>query len=682
MSDSDVHPTLPTAAVGTLPIMIRRILVANRGEIARRVFRTCRQMGIETVAVFSDADAHALHALEADQAVPIGPPEPTASYLDMDRIIDAAVSTGADAIHPGYGFLSENAAFARACGDAGIIFIGPPVRAITSMGSKLESKNIMIEAGVPTLPSIEITDDLDAQASAGDIGFPVLVKASAGGGGKGMRIVRQPAELDSAVAGAIREAESAFGDGTVFLEKYLERPRHIEIQVFGDSQGNVVHLFERECSIQRRHQKVIEEAPSPAMTGALRSQMGEAAVAAAAAVGYVGAGTVEFLVDGEGGFYFLEMNTRLQVEHPVTEEITGLDLVRLQIEVAEGKPLPREATEAAITGHAIEVRLYAEDPANDYLPVTGRLHRFEIAGARVDTGVGDGSEISIFYDPMIAKVIVHASTRDDAVRQMTSALRRASIHGVTTNRELLVRVLESHDFEAGDTDTELLDRVDAAAWSRPLVADHDRHTLAIAAALAGQAARRAETRVLATLPSGWRNNPSQLLPARFLDGGEVIDVGYRIGPDRVEVEVDGIPIENVVMYAATASEVDVAVGGVRTAFQVSRDGLRHFITGPTGSIDLLELPLLPVAEPEVDPGSLLAPMPGKVVRIEAAEGDLVAAGDTLLLVEAMKMEHAIAAPHEGTVVSMPVQAGDQVESDQVLAVVEPAAARSEPGGES
>ncbi|MDH5294593.1 MAG: ATP-grasp domain-containing protein, partial [Acidimicrobiia bacterium] len=446
--------------------MITKLLVANRGEIARRVFRTARAMGISTVAIFSDPDSDAPFVAEADEAIAIGGASPADSYLRVDAVLDAARRAGADALHPGYGFLAENADFAQAVIDAGLTWVGPSPAAIRSMGSKLESKRLMVEAGVPTLASVDVTGMEPSQvAEAGlDIGYPILVKASAGGGGKGMRIVRDAGDLVDAVAGARREAASAFGDDTVFLERYLDAPRHVEIQVFGDSLGNIVSLFERECSIQRRHQKIVEESPSPAVDEDLRRRMGEAAVAAARAVDYVGAGTVEFLLQ-DGEFSFLEMNTRLQVEHPVTELITGLDLVRLQLLVAQGAPLPSEALSPTITGHAIEVRLYAEDAANSFLPVTGTIHRFrfpEMTGLRVDSGVEDGSEISVHYDPMLAKVIVWAPTRVEAAATLASALSRAEIQGSITNRNLLANVLRHPEFVAGATDTHFLERHDPA----------------------------------------------------------------------------------------------------------------------------------------------------------------------------------------------------------------------------
>ena len=442
---------------------ITKLVVANRGEIARRVARTAKAMGISTVAVFSEPDTHAPFVTEADESVPLGGSTPADSYLRGDSIIAAAKLTGADAVHPGYGFLAESAPFAQAVIDAGLIWVGPPPAAISAMGSKLEAKRMMEEAGVPTLPSVDLTglDDEGTESAAEQIGWPVLVKASAGGGGKGMRVVRIGADLLEAVEGSAREAGAAFGDATVFLEKYLEGARHVEVQVLADTLGTFIHLFERDCSIQRRHQKIIEESPSPAVGPELRARMGEAAIAAARAVGYASAGTVEFLLD-QDQFWFLEMNTRLQVEHPVTEAVTGLDLVRLQLLVAQGEPLPDDAIAAEMRGHAVEARIYAEDATTYFLPATGMLHRFRITGARVDTGVEDGSEVTVHYDPMLAKVIAHAPTRTEAVAVLTAALAGAQIHGVTTNRDLLVRVLRHPEFVAGEADTDFLDRHDPA----------------------------------------------------------------------------------------------------------------------------------------------------------------------------------------------------------------------------
>ena len=445
---------------------MRKVLIANRGEIARRVMRTCREMGIDTVAVFSEPDRSAPFVGEADEAVALGGAAPAESYLRVDKLLDAARRTGADAVHPGYGFLSENSEFARACADAGLVFIGPPPAVIAAMGSKLEAKRRMAGAGVPMLPSGEIQAGkaADVEHVAKEIGLPLLVKASAGGGGKGMRIVREAGELADAVVSARREAESAFGDGTVYLERYLEGARHVEVQIFGDVHGNVVHLGERECSIQRRHQKIVEESPCTALDAKGRAAICDAAVAGGRAIGYVGAGTVEFLLAGDGRFYFLEVNTRLQVEHPVTEMVTGLDLVRMQIDVARGARLPRQEDLPLAHGHAIEVRLYAEDAEREYLPQTGTLQRFEIdsshrrTGLRVDTGVESGSVVGVHYDPMLAKVIAWAPSRDEAAAKLARALERARIHGVRTNRRLLCGILRHSEFLSGRTDTGFLER--------------------------------------------------------------------------------------------------------------------------------------------------------------------------------------------------------------------------------
>jgi propionyl-CoA carboxylase alpha chain len=657
--------------------VITKLLVANRGEIARRVFRTARTMGIGTVAVYSDADATAPFVADADEAVHIGGPAPADSYLRIDAIVEAALRTGADAVHPGYGFLAENAAFARAVAEAGLTWIGPSPRAIELMGSKLESKRLITEAGVPTLPSIDVTGmDADAIDAAGEsIGYPVLVKASAGGGGKGMRIVRDPAALTDAVAGARREAGAAFGDDTVFLERYLDAPRHVEIQVFGDSHGNVVSLFERECSIQRRHQKIIEEAPSPAVDAELRTRMGEAATAAAAAVDYIGAGTVEFLLQN-GEYAFLEMNTRLQVEHPVTEAITGLDLVRLQILVANGEPLPAEALQPRLNGHAIEVRLYAEDATNDFLPVTGTLDRFkfpELAGLRVDTGVEDGSEVTVHYDPMLAKVITWAPSRTEAAAVLASALRTAEIHGSITNRDLLVRVLRHPEFLAGDTDTHFLERHDPATLAAPLVDGDEAAAAMLAAALAGQAQRVTERSTLATIPSGWRNNPSSLHTTEFDLGPDRHTVGYRF--DRagsLHAEIDGVAVENPLVHTCTPTSVGLSIAGHLRWFRIHRKGLRHHVDCPSGGITIVEVDRFPMSTHEDEPGSLHAPMPGKVLQVRTSEGDNVSEGDVLVIMEAMKMEHTLRAPFAGTVQSLRAAPGDQVEADQVLVVVEAA----------
>lgn len=644
--------------------MISKVLVANRGEIARRIFRTCREMGLATVAIHSDADTTEPHVREADESVLLPGVTPAETYLDVDAVIAAAKETGADAIHPGYGFLAENASFARAVLAAGLTWIGPPPDAIETMGSKLESKRVMEAAGVPILDSIEL-DGADLEEAARSLGLPVLVKASAGGGGKGMRVVDDPTRLAEAVDAARREAAGAFGDDTVFLEKYLIAPRHIEIQVFGDGSGKVASLFERECSIQRRHQKIIEEAPSPAIDERTRAAMGEAAVEAARAVGYEGAGTVEFLFQ-DGSFYFLEMNTRLQVEHPVTEMVTGLDLVRLQIEVADGRSLPDQPLR--LEGHAIEARLYAEDPLNDYLPVTGVFHRLafpEMEGLRVDAGIGDGSLVSVHYDPMIAKVIAHAPTREAAAATLATALRRARIHGSTTNRALLVRILEHPEFVSGATDTHFLDRHDITELARPLLDDADERLTALAAALADQAEERATAGVLGTIPSGWRNSPSQMQQRAYTGDHGLHEIGYTMsGPFHLK----GVGM--VTVEEATPDRVTLAVGGVDHFFDVARYGDLRYLDSDLGPGRLVEFPRFPTSYEDEDPSSLHAPMPGKVIRVDAVVGEAVTEGAILVVMEAMKMEHTLRAPHAGTVSSVLCQAGDQVEADAILVVVE------------
>ena len=653
--------------------VITRVLVANRGEIARRIFTTCRAMGIGTVAVYSDVDRTAPFVREADRGMALGGAAPADSYLRIDAVVEAAVTSGADAVHPGYGFLAENADFARAVLSAGLIWIGPSPEAIATMGSKLASKRLMEEAGVPTLPSIDLTgSSQDAVAeAAGEIGYPVLVKASAGGGGKGMRIVEADDDLADAVAGARRESAAAFGDDTVFLERYLEGPRHIEIQVLADGMGTTVALFERECSIQRRHQKIIEEAPSPALDPTTRTDMGAAAVAAAAAVDYVGAGTVEFLFQ-DGAFYFLEMNTRLQVEHPVTEMVTGLDLVRLQLLVAMGEPLPHPALEPTLDGHAIEARLYAEDASAGFLPVTGTLDTFrfpDVPGLRVDSGVEDGSEISVHYDPLLAKVVAWAPTRSEAAALLSSALEKARVEGSTTNRELLVRILRHPEFLSGAIDTHFLLRHDPGELAAPLVDRDQSHRCAVAAALVAQRRRRSEASVLATLPSGWRNVPSAPQQVDFDGPHGTIEVEYRFtragtlevaGYDTVEiVDPDEGPL---------GLELDGRLGWYEVRWI---DDVVH-VAGPTGSVTLTEVPRFPSVAGEEQPGSLLAPMPGTVIEVAVTEGAEVREGDVLVVLEAMKMEHTLRAPHDGVVSSLPVAEGATVGAGSVLVVVEEA----------
>lgn len=642
--------------VVSLPFpMVTKVLVANRGEIARRIFRTCREMGIATVAVHSTADRAQPHVQEADEAVELPGATPAETYLDSAALLAAARESGADAVHPGYGFLSENAEFAAAVAAAGLTWIGPDARAVRIMGSKLESRRLMEETGVPVLPA---ADDLGAAMT---LQFPVLVKASSGGGGKGMRIVADPAHLEEAAAAASREAEAAFGDGTVFFETYLAGPRHIEIQVLGDTHGQVVAVHERECSIQRRHQKIVEEAPSTAVDPVMRQRMSEAAVAAARAVGYVGAGTVEFLADS-GDFWFLEMNTRLQVEHPVTEMITGLDLVRCQIEIARGGRVP---TVPPIAGHAIEVRLYAEDPTNGFLPVSGRVERFEFDDSvRVDSGVESGTDISVHYDPMIAKVIAHAPTRDEAATVLAGALRRARIHGPVNNRRLLVAILEHPEFRAGDTDIAFLERHDPAGLSRPLLDESQEREAAVAAALADRSLARSAG-ILSSLPPGWRNSPAMPQTRSYEGEHGTWHVAYTT--DRDGTRVEGIDLT---VLDESAGSVTLRTSEGETAWEVARyDGAR-WVDGPSGGVRLEEVPRFELPGMEEDAGSLHAPMPGNIVRVAVSEGDTVSDRQVLVVMEAMKMEHSLRAPHGGTVVSVRCRSGDQVEAGAVLVVVE------------
>ncbi|BAW10429.1 acetyl/propionyl/methylcrotonyl-CoA carboxylase subunit alpha [Nocardia seriolae] len=679
---------------------ITNVLVANRGEIARRVFATCRRMGIATTAVYSDADANSPHVAEADAAIRLPGNTPGETYLRAELIIEAALAAGADAIHPGYGFLSENAEFARAVQAAGLTWIGPPVAAIEQMGSKVESKKMMDAAGVPVLKELdpaEVTADM----------LPVLIKASAGGGGRGMRVVRQLSELTDQIEAAQREAQSAFGDPTVFCERYLETGRHIEVQVMADTHGTVWAVGERECSIQRRHQKVVEEAPSPLVEKidalrasgseaaaernhgeparradgqSMRSRLFEAARLASEAIGYEGAGTVEFLADEKGDFFFLEMNTRLQVEHPVTEQVTGLDLVRLQLQVAAGRPLP--ARQPEMRGHSIEVRLYAEDPAHDWQPQSGPVHKLEIPGTlgeftvltepgvRLDTGVVDGSMVGVHYDPMLSKVISFAETRDEAAHLLASALQRAKIHGLVTNRDLLVRVLRHPAFLAGDTDTAFFATHDLEKLSTPLVSEADEQLSIIAAALSDAAANRRSARVGRGLPSGWRNLPSQAQSKSYesrLTGKR--EVRYRL--TRAGLEVEGH--EGLELLEATPDlvvlQVPGARGPVRRRFEIACYGELVAVDSPLGPVAVRRLPRFEDPADQVAEGSLLAPMPGSVIRVAAQVGDRVEKGQPILWLEAMKMEHTIAAPAAGVLTEWNVSAGRQVEVGTVLAVV-------------
>ena len=648
--------------------MITKLMVANRGEIARRIFRTCRIMGIATVAVYAPDDADSPHVREADEAVLLPGQSAAETYLNITAIVEAAVATGAEGIHPGYGFLSENAVFAQRVVEAGLVWVGPPPSAIEAMGSKIEAKRIMSEAGVPVLGGAVIDDSSDIDEAARTIGYPVLVKASAGGGGKGMRIVDRPEDLIDAVDGARREAEAAFGDGTLFLEKYLDSPRHIEIQVLADRSGETVSLHERECSIQRRHQKIVEEAPSPAIDVGMREEMGRAAIEAARAVGYVGAGTVEFLYQ-DGDFYFLEMNTRLQVEHPVTEEVTGFDLVRLQLEIASGGAVPEEIP--GPLGHAIEVRIYAEDPTNSYLPVTGQYHRFEFTpkpGLRIDAGIESGSHVGTTYDPMIAKVIMHAETRTEAASRLARALRQSEVHGSTTNLPLLVRILEHPEFLAGRTDTHFLERHDPADLGRPLLEPLEEGLAAIAAAASDQIHQRDSAVVLTSIPSGWRNSASKAQTRCYAGPHGEHKVEYVASDGDYRTDAAG----ETRVATATGSSVEIVRAGNLETFEVFRYGNTRYVDSETGGVRLRVVPRFPENQEEADEGSLHAPMPGKIVAIDTELGDTVEEGQRLVVLEAMKMEHTLRAPSAGSVAKINCATGDQVEAGAVLIVVDDA----------
>ncbi|MEU2247002.1 biotin carboxylase N-terminal domain-containing protein [Streptomyces sp. NPDC019224] len=641
--------------------MITSLLVANRGEIACRIFRTCRALGIATVAVYSDADAGALHVREADTAVRLPGAAPADTYLRGDLVVAAALAAGADAVHPGYGFLSENAGFAAAVRDAGLRWIGPPAEAIGLMASKTRAKELMAAAGVPLLAPVD-----PAAATADDL--PLLLKAAAGGGGRGMRIVRELADLSAELTAAAAEALSAFGDGEVFAEPYVERGRHVEVQLMADEHGGVWALGTRDCSLQRRHQKVIEEAPAPGLSDALRTRLHEAAVAAARAVGYRGAGTVEFLVAPGGRPYFLEMNTRLQVEHPVTEEVFGLDLVALQLRIAEGEPLP-SAEPPPPVGHAVEARLYAEDPARDWQPQTGALLALEVPeepGVRLDTGYTGGDTIGVHYDPMIAKVIARAPTRTEAVRLLARALERARIHGPVTNRDLLVRSLRHPDFVGARQDTGFYDRHLAALTG---AAAEGPALLAATAAAVAQAARNATSTTGGFTRFGaWRNLPSQPQVRRYRGepDGVAYEITYRPTRDGLSVGTEGVRV-----VSAGRVRVTLEHEGVTRHFEVVPDDDRVYVDTASGAYTFTALPRFTDPAARTEPGSLLAPMPGTVVRLAdgLAEGAAVEAGQPLIWLEAMKMEHRVLAPASGTLTALHAAPGLQVEVGALLAVV-------------
>ena len=641
----------------------RKVLIANRGEIALRVMKTCRQLGIATVAVYSDADADAPHVCFADEAVFIGAAAAKESYLNSARIIEAARSTIADAIHPGYGFLSENAEFAEACAVAGITFIGPSPNAMRQMGLKIAGRKIAAEAGVPTVPGYNGEDQTDAalRDQILTMGFPVLIKASAGGGGKGMRVVRGENEIDEAIASARREAEKSFGDGSLLLEKYIEQARHVEIQILGDTHGNLVHLFERDCSLQRRHQKIIEESPSPAVNAVLRERMGAAAVSLGKALQYTNAGTVEFILAPDGEFYFIEVNTRLQVEHPVTEMITGLDLVKLQIEIAEGKPLPFAQPDLKTSGHAIEARLYAEDPDNDFLPATGTIHDWHcpaMEGLRIDAGIEVGSEIGINYDPMLAKLIAHGATRDEAIRNLRYALRSLSIQGVTTNQEFLLRLLGRTEFSHGNAHTGFIAE-HLAELTNTEDAELDR-TAAIASALYWQKSWQTSDTLMMNLPPSYRNNPVRNPSLKLQIGKQETIVSWRhIASNQFEVNVLDATAQAQVL-SCDARHLRLVIDGVQRSFRLTEIGAQLFIHSSLGSRTITRLPRHPEVQAAAEQGSMTSPMPGLVAKILVTVGQVVKAGDPLLILEAMKMEQTMRAAVDGVVETIRVAEGEIV----------------------
>jgi propionyl-CoA carboxylase alpha chain len=620
--------------------IFKKILIANRGEIAVRIMRTCREMGIATVAVYSDFDRDALHVRWADQAVPVGAAAAKESYLNIEKIIAAARLTGADAIHPGYGFLAENAAFASGCEDAGIVFIGPRAEVIRALASKSEARRLAQEAGVPVVPTPAENE------------FPKLIKAALGGGGRGMRIVRNGAEFKESFGAARGEAERAFGDGTLLVEKYIEGARHVEVQIFGDHHGKVMHFFERDCSVQRRHQKIIEESPSPAVTPEIQSRMTDAAVALARKVGYTSAGTVEFLLAPSGDFYFIEVNTRIQVEHPVTEMMTGLDLVRIQIEIAQGRKLPD--AQPRQTGHAIEARLYAEDPANDFLPSTGTLHVWRqpesLRSLRVDSGVEEGGEIGVYYDSLLAKVIAHADNRESAIRKLTHALRTFTAQGVQTNREFLISVLESEEFQSGRAHTGF------QLW---ISAEADEELGRIFCSVTRAYIERTEharRTILPSIPPRFRNNPTPVPAMKFAIGKQKYQIDERTSA------IEGVSVGK--------DHVEALVKGVRYRFDICQRGADYYVRSSLGQQRVTRLPRFPESASTEKHQSANSPMPGQVLRILVAEGQAVKPGDGLIVLEAMKMEQTIKATIQGVVRAVLVNPSEVVAPGQMLVEIE------------
>ena len=652
--------------------MFKKILIANRGEIACRVAATARRMAIQTVAVYSDADAGARHVTFCDEAIHIGGSAPKESYLRWERIIEAAKATGAEAIHPGYGFLSENEEFAQACADAGLVFIGPPPSAIKAMGLKAESKQLMEKAGVPLVPGYHGRDQSPAllQKEADRIGYPVLIKASAGGGGKGMRAVEKSEDFAAALESCKREAINSFGDDAVLVEKYALRPRHIEIQVFGDAYGNYVYLFERDCSVQRRHQKVLEEAPAPGMTEAMRKQMGEAAVAAARAVKYVGAGTVEFIVeqkpDASMKFYFMEMNTRLQVEHPVTEAITGLDLVEWQLLVASGHKLPLAQDELRINGHAIEARICAETPDNNFLPATGRLHvydkpdctSFERGSVRIDDGVRQGDSISPFYDSMVAKLIVHGKTREEALARLDEALAQTRIVGLSTNVQFLRYVVRSPSFAEANLDTALIPREAAVLFNQEPVGMAMAVACAVVSTLLAEKATEGDDPF--SRRDGWKSHGVTTRRFEFVFHEEPVLATLTYLHDGA-LHLQTGENTGVLVFSKASQGVDVQFASRRIMATIYRQGDVHYIFTPQGATAITRIDMLAHAgDGPAEGGRLTAPMPGKVVSFSVKAGDKVSKGQALAVMEAMKMEHTIAAPADGVVQELLYAPGDQV----------------------
>ena len=635
-----------------------KLLIANRGEIACRIIKTAHEMGIACVAVYTEADTYSPFVRMADQAIKLSD-----SYLNGNEIINAAKQTGAEAIHPGYGFLSENAKFARAVQKEGLIWVGPNSRVITSMGDKLKAKDIAEKAGVPTLP---MTTD---PKKANSIGYPILIKAAAGGGGKGMRIVEDKKDLKEAIAGAQREAKTGFGDDRVFIERYVASSRHIEIQILGDSQGNVVHLGERECSIQRRHQKIIEESPSPRVNPEMRAAMGDAAIKLAKKLKYESAGTVEFLVDDKTGeFWFLEVNTRLQVEHPVTEEVTGKDLVYEQLRIARGEELGYSQDDITWTGSSIEARLYAEDPSNDFLPATGTLIAYESdinIDARWDTGIEQGSVVGTDFDPMLAKVITKGKTRVDAANKLALALESLHIGGVTTNRDFLVASLRSEDFLNGKTTSDFIEKTNP---QRAVILDGESLENALSAAsLWIQGQNRENAAILREIPTGWRNSrlPGQKITFNYLD--QDIEITYRSNRDGSFTVNKGITAK---IIEWTPSGIDIEVNNSRFFSKITRDSDSIVVHGPWGDALFKILPRFTLPGSEQQAGGLVAPMPGKVIDLKVKVGSKVKKGDTLVILEAMKMEHQVKASEDGKVTKVLIKKDDQLENGALLMVVD------------